>query len=280
MARGIDPVTGLQVNNGTPASSNTGGSGGSGGGSSGPTEAQRKAAQNLGGITGYNRDTILGGAEDANEVFDIQDQQNERLRAVQTTQNKRNAGNDWYTQQQKLQSVVGQLRDAGGNAMTGSNLYDFWDSIARKDDMDDVATLNNMRGNQNVIDNNYYEAISQGVNARNEYAMGIEQSLRELAADYAAQLNNIDPELANGVIAGNGENGKNLNIPAWLNTDYFNANKVAAANTSDQPLYRPDVAASEAWNKSLLTEKANNTNQAANKSYWDRMNAGYSRRTQ
>lgn len=256
-----------------------GGYGGSGG-SSGPSAEQKKAADNLGGITGYNKDTILGGAKDAGEVFDVQDEQNKRLQAIQTLQNKRQAGNDWYTQQQKLQSVVGQLRDAGGNALTGSNLYDFWDAVARKDDMDDVATLNNMRTNQNTIDNNYYEALSQSTNARNEYNMGIEQALRELAADHAAQMNNISPDLAAKIISGNGADGKTVTPPSWLNTDYFDANKRGPAATQDQGLYRPDTAAQNAWNNKLLNENANDTSQASNKSYWERMNKGYSRRTQ
>ena len=252
-----------------------GGSGG-GGGSTGPTDEQKKAAGNLGGISGYNRETVLGGAKNSDKVYDIADQQNANLRATQTTQAKQRAGSDWYTQQQKLQSVTGQIMDASGNAMNGSSLYDLWDMVARKDDMDDVAVLDQMRQNQNTVDNNFYEALMQTNSGRNENAMKVETNLRELYADYIAQLNNIHPDLSEDKIDADGHT---LEPTDWFGTSYFDQNVRPAVKTETQGLYRPDAAAADAWSQGLLAGEKN-TASAANKDYRQRLYSGYQRRTQ
>lgn len=256
----------------------SGGYGGGSGGSSGPTDEQKRAAGNLGGITGYNSATALNKAGQGDRVYDISDEQNANMRALQTKQNKRNAGNDWYTQQQKLQSVASQLADASGNAAYGSFALDMADAIARKDDMDDVEVLNSMRKNQNQVDNDYWEAVMATNNGRNEMYMDTEESLREIAADYAAQLNNIHPDLANGVID---SEGHTINVPDWLKTTYFDEHVRNALVPDEQGLYRPANAAAEATRRGLVDK--DNTGQyssSGNQDYWTRMRQGYKRRTQ
>lgn len=262
----------------TGSTNNDSGSGGSGGsgGSSGPSDKQNQAAGNLGGIVGYNMQTLLNAADQADKVYDISDEQNANMRAIQTVQNRRNAGNDWYTQQQRLQSVTKQLRDQGGNAYNGSALYDLWDMIARKDDMDDVEVLNSMRENLNAVDNDYFNAIMATNNARNENYMNTESNLRELAADYAAQLNNIDPSLASDIIDAEGHT---LNIPDWLQTSFFDSHVREAIKPDEQSLVRPANTANDAWSNGLLTGQRN-TSQSSNNSYWSRLMSGYDRRTQ
>lgn len=293
--------------------------GGGGGGSSSPSEQQKKAAENLGGITNWNQDTILGAAKNADKVFDISDKQNENLKNIQVKQARRNAGNDWYTQQQRLQSVAANLRESMGNAMYGSTLYDFWDLLARKDDMDDVEVLNTMRENINNVDNEYWQALMATNNSRNESYLDTEQNLRELASDYAAQLNNIHPDLAEDVINGPGEydgeyiipssmkelqesrseeyrknlanpsaskqeesnrkDGGYITPPSWLQTSYFDEHVREALMPTEQGLFRPDTAATEAWANGLLTGQKNSSS-STNQSYWQRMFGGYNRRTQ
>ena len=273
-----NPFTNSQNPNANNAATSGGYGGYGSGGSSGPTDEQKKAAGNLAGITGYNAGTITGKAGQGDKVYDISDAQNKAMQALQTLQSKRNAGNDWYTQQQKLQSVNSQLADAAGNAMYGSFALDLADAIARKDDMDDVAVLNQMRENQNQIDNDYWEALMATNNSRNELYMDTEADLRELTADYAAQLNNIHPDLAKDVIDAD---NKTLNSPDWLKTGYFNDQVRDAIQPETQGLYRPENAAAVANQKGLV----NNTNtsqfsDSGNQDYWTRMRQGYQRRTQ
>lgn len=255
-----------------------GGGGGGGGGGSGPTDEQKEAFGNLGGITGYNQESITNKAGQGDKIFDVSDKQNKLMRDTQTKQNLRNAGNDWYTQQQKLQSVASQLADASGNAMYGSFYQDLNDLIARKDDMDDVEVLNQMRKNQNQIDNDYWEAIMANNNARNELYMDTEYDLRELAADYAAQGNNIHPDLVKDIID---SDGHTLNIPDWLKTSYFDDHFRQAVEPDTQGLYRPENAAADAKQNGLVNKDTTGQNASAgNTDYWSRVRQGYARRTQ
>lgn len=269
------PMTGISGSNNTNGSG--GGSGGSGG-SSGPTDEQKRAAGNLGGITGYNIQTLTNKAGQGDKVYDIADQQNKNMQTLQTLQNKRNAGNDWYTQQQKLQNVTSQVADASGNSMYGSFALDFADSIARKNDMDAVAVLNQQRENQNQLDNDYFEALMAINNSRNELYMDTEADMREVAADYAAQLNNIHPDLANDVI----DSGEHtLNIPSWLQTSYFDSHVRDAIQPETQALYRPENAAVTATQQGLVNKDTTSQySSSGNNDYWTRMRQGYQRRTQ
>ena len=262
--------------------------GGGSGGSSGPTDEQKKAGDNLAAIVGYNADTIKNKAKQGDKAFDIADEQSKLMKLSQTKQNKRNAGNDWYTRQQKLQSVSNWIADASGNAMYGSFYNDLNDLIARQDDMDDVEVLNQMRENQNQVDNDYFEALMANNNSRNELYMDTEANLRELAADYAAQLNNIHPELAQDIID---SDGKTLKIPYgsenkndkfdFLNTAYFDSNVRDAIEPELQGLYRPEDAASEAYRQGLVNRKnTSQNNDSANRDYWSRVRQGYQRRSQ
>ena len=247
--------------------------GGSGGGSS-MTPEQEKAAANLGGIAGWNAGTQLGAAKNADKVFDISDEQNANMRNIEAVQSRRNASNDWYTQQQRLQSVTSQLREAQGNALRGSNLYDMLDLIARKDDMDDVEVLNSLRENLNNVDNDYWKALMSTNNARNEMYIDTEENLRDIAADYAAQLNSIHPDAADEIIDAEGHS---LNPPSWLQTSYFDEHVRPALVPDERPLTRPEDALQATFGLSSTTNQQN-TASAGAEDYWKRMYGGYNRR--
>ena len=253
------------------------GSGGSGGGGGGDiSDEEQQAFDNLGGIVGFNQDTLTGADENANRVYDVADEQSENLWKAQTKQNRRQAGNDWFTNQQNLQAVTDALRDRSGNAMNGSYLYDLWDLVARKDDQDDAAVLDAMRENQDQLNASYFEALASNNNGRNEQAMKTESSLRELASDYVAQGNNINPELVEDYI--DAEN-HDLDIPDWLTIDWFDDHLREALEPEEQGFYRPDDAAEEARRKGLL-KPVRNTASSANRSYRDKLFGAYSRRNQ
>lgn len=253
------------------------GGGGGGGGSSSPTDKEKKAQENLGSIAGYNAETVKGDFDNANDVYDTADEQSKKLQYIQTVQNKQNATNDWYTQQQKEQSALNQLVDAMGNGMNSSTAYDVADLVARKDDMNDVAVLNAMRKNQQQIDNAYYEAVMANNNSRNEKAAQTEKGLRELYADYAAQSNNIHPDLASDML--DNDNHTLEESPDWLTTEWYDDHKREAVKPETQGLYRPDNAVEDAWAESLLPATENKES-SSDQSYQERMAQGYDRRTQ
>lgn len=252
-----------------------GGGGGGGGGSTGPSDEQRKAFGNLGGIVGYNADTLKDQYGDQMGIYDIADQMNQNLRDENITQAKTKAGSDWFRQHLKLQRTASALNDRSGNAMRGSYLYDYRDLLAAADDNIDAETLDTQRENINSALLSYFEAKADDVNNRNQAALATEQGLRELYADYIAQGNNIHPDLVQGQI-----DTKNHTLKGsdWLKTDWFDDHIVQAAEPERQVLYRPDYANDSAYKQGLKGGNYNTASSAVG-SYWDRMNRGYDQRT-
>ena len=252
------------------------GGGGGGGGSSGPSAEQQKAANNLGAVVGWNAETLLNAAKQGDTIFDISDEQNKNLRDQQVKQGRRNAGDEWFANQQKLQSVTSQLREAQGNALRGSNLYDMWDLLDRKDDMDDVEVLNNLRQNIDTAYNDYWKALMATNNSRNELYMDTEKDLRELAGDYVAQMNSIHPDTADSMVD---VANHTLKIPDWLKTTYFDEHKRDALKPDEYGFTRPQESAEGVWSTDQSQQyKVKNNAGAGAQDYWSRMNSGYQRR--
>lgn len=260
---------------GNPYNPYYGGGGGGGGGSRGPTDEQRQAAANLGSIAGYNADTLRDQYDNTMATFDLADQQNENLKNNNILLAKQNAGSDWFRQHLKLQRTASALNDRSGNAMRGSYLYDYRDTLAAADDNIDSETLDTQRQNENQVLQSYFEALAQNNVNRQEAAMNTENGLRELYADYVAQLNNIHPDLA-AEYMNNG--GHTLNeSPDWLDTEFFDSHRMDPLSPERQGLYRPDKANHEARDKGLNGGEYNTASSAAS-SYWERLNRGYDQR--
>ena len=251
------------------------GYGGVGGGNTGPSQNQRDAAANLGAIVGENADNLRDKFDNAMNNLDIADEQNQRLRDANVLLARQGAGSDWFRQHLKLQRTASALNDRSGNATRGSFLYDYRDLLGAADDMIDAETLDTQRENVNGANLSYFEALAQNVNARNEMAADTEGGLRELYADYLAQLNNIHPDLAQDKL----DTGNHSVKPTdWLSTDFYGSHVTQAARPETQGLYRPDranTAAVEDGTRQGDTSRAS----SALRSYWDRMDRGYDQRT-
>lgn len=281
---GADP-NGGNVNGGWGSGYGYGGGGGGGGGSAGPSQAQKDAAKNLAAITNYNAGTITGKAKQGDKAFDVADKQNKNLQMFQLANAEKTGGNDWYTQQQKLQGVLAQQRDVMGNAFYGSGALDLAEDMARADDMSDVQVLNQLRENMDTIDSDYYNSIMATNNSRNELYLDTEADLRQLFADYASQLNNISADLVNGEESDDGfpeiidADGRKLKVPDWFDADYFEEHFKDAIKPDFRGLVRPDKAALSAFKQALAPRKSNYSS-SANQNYFQRVFGGYNRRTQ
>lgn len=250
------------------------GYGSSSSGSSGPTPEQRRAANNLGGIVGYNADTLRDKFDQSMQTFDLADEQNRNLRDNNILLAKQGAANDWFRQHKKLQATTSALNDRGGNATRGSFLYDYRDLLGAADDMIDSETLDTQRQNENSVLQSYFESLAQNNVSRQEAAMDTESSLRELYADYVAQMNNIHPDLAKDMIDGKGHT---LNGVDWLDTGWFDSHQREALSPDRQELYRPDRANSVAVSSGIRDNDTSRSS-AVMRSYWDRMDRGYDQR--
>ena len=242
---------------------------------SGPSDEQKKAFDNLGAITGYNKDTLDNKYSDTMDMLDVSDQQNKNLRDTQKTQAKRKAGSEWFSQHKKLQDTVSQTKDAAGGAMRGSFLLDYADLLGDQDDTIDEAVLRSLRENINSIDNSYFETLAQNINNRNEAAINTEEGFRELIADYIAQGNNIHPDLVQKYLDTDGHTIKTDGLD-WLKADgFYESHKKESAKPDDFSFIRPDMANKGAAN---LQTGGGNTSQSVAGDYWQRMTSGYDQR--
>ena len=251
------------------------GYGGVGGGNTGPSQNQREAAANLGAIVGENADNLRDKFDNAMSNLDIADEQNQRLRDANILLARQGAGSDWFRQHLKLQRTASALNDRSGNATRGSFLYDYRDLLGAADDMIDAETLDTQRENVNGANLSYFEALAQNVNARNEMAADTEGGLRELYADYLAQLNNIHPDLAQDKLD---TKGHSVRPTDWLQTDFYGSHVTQAATPETQGLYRPDRANTDAVEGGIRQGDTSRASSAF-RSYWDRMDRGYDQRT-
>ena len=263
--------------------------GGGGAGGTEPSDVQKETAKNLQPIIHYNYDTLGDKYKLGDKVYDTADDQSKNLQVWQVANAFRNATADWYRQQQKLQSSMKNMRDEMGNAAYGSDFIDMYEGFARADDQMDDDTLQAFRKNIEDIDANYYEALMNNINSRNKLAADTQVSMRELGADWAAQLNNIHPQLANGEymegVTGMGDDRKTgkkpkdasdyaklidrakdtLTFPDWFKTNFADKNWSEAINPEMRDFYREDLAAQKASDSGLRNRSTNTASAATSK---------------
>lgn len=254
--------------------------------SGGSTNDPNRTAENLGAVTGYNADTIMQQQAQTKELFDIADEQNKRLWENQTRQSRQQSSDEWWQQQKKLQATRNQLANSlGVNGGYGSNWATLNDLVKYADDDIDVSTLTQLRQNLNAANDDYFSSLAQNNNSRNQATMENAAALRQLYADYAAQINNMRGE-ANQYSSQSGYNGetwndepyegmfdfpgKTLNIPGWLDQgDIWNQYKVGAA----KPIYDSDLRDTDMSN--APKNNSSNTGQSANDDYWAKVKSSY-----
>lgn len=275
--------------------------GGYGGGSSGPTESQKKAAENLAPLTVYGQEAIQDKANQMGDVYNIADQGNDNISAYQKAQAERAAGAEWFSRLLKEQSSYKHQRDVMGNARYGSGVLDLNSDFQRIHDANAVDVLEALEQNRADIETDRLSSLQANINARNELAANTEAQLKSNAGDYAAQLNNIHPDLATGDEEGypqliNAED-RTLNLPDWLNDKWFEEHKTGPVEIPYvSNLTRPGAATEltmrtspsnvdgtpsdtlfNQW-ESMLQSLHTNNGSAANRRYWDTLTRDYGHR--
>lgn len=278
------------------------GYGGTGGGwGSAPTDQQKKVAANLAPITRWSMDTTLGKQNNMEDVYNIADKGNENIYNVQVQNARKAAGQEWFSRLLKEQSAYEHHRDQMGQSRYGTNTNQLNTSYNRVHDANAVQVLETLENNIGDLNTDYYTALQQNVNARNELAANTEAALRASAGDYAAQLNNIHPDLAEDVID---EEGNTINLPDWMMLHGTNAETGETTNIPMNQFYatsrqdarhnpvvvpmvddiRPPQAAQEQqWydalgQAALAKNNKSNNRMAANKRYWDMLTNDYNHR--
>lgn len=263
--------------------------GGGGYGISAPSDTDKKAGKLLSSITNENAKIIKDTYDGQMKVYDIADQMSNYLAVRRRCQARRKAGQEWYTEQQKLHSATMQLARVASNALNSSLTHDFREMLARVDDQADAEVLKNMRENLQDIEIDLAEALMANINNRNDLAVNTEQQLRQLFTDWLAQLINIHPDLltdpdfapTGGVIIDSDATvPANANTPGWVNYEqWFEEHTKNAINVSDAPIARPDSTAQKAWDANILKDIFE-IEAASDPTYWRNIQADSERKTQ
>lgn len=258
-----------------------GGYGGGGGGSTGPTPEQEKAGDNLRAISAAQAGNLLAKQKNADKVYKINDAGSKNSMNFQAATAEKAAGAEWFSNLLKEQAVYKAQRDKMGNARYGSGALDLNQSMERAHDATAVGIIETLENNLAQIDAEYYQALQNTINGRNELAMDTAYNLRQGEIDTATQLNNIHPDLAEGIIdtEKHDVNGDKIEgLPDYSFKDHL----LPAQRYTRRGLTRPDAATKKAYTTGANGVKPGlgqqNTSSSANQRYWDALTTTYGQR--
>lgn len=176
-------------------SSGGGGGGGGGGSSSGPTDAEKKAAANQTAIAKQNVRDVQAQLARQLANYDLADAQNKALWQTQLQQNSRKTSEDRFEAQRDLQSAALGLLASMGIAMNGSATGNFMNMMRSRNDKENNTFWAQHQVNQDQATNTYNDSLNQNVVARRDAMQSAEKAIKDITADWMANMNNINPEL-------------------------------------------------------------------------------------
>ena len=188
--------SGPPINSGnTSGSSSSSGSRSSGGSGGSVSSQQKKAAKNQTAISKFNAQTVRDEWKAANANYKLSNKENKALTKINMQNNSRTASGDRFAQLQRMQASTSGLMAGAGNALQGGQAMNIANMLKQRNGMDNNESLSTLRTNQNAEIDSLNEALLANTIARNTAAAAAERQLRNMEADLAAQLNNINPKL-------------------------------------------------------------------------------------
>lgn len=181
-----------------------GGGGGGGGGGNGtledPTDKEKEAAANLKALAMGNMGDLLDKYDNINQLNDVAERQNMN-NAISAMASKNSvAANDWYRRYQSFANALGSIREHMGNAASGSGLYSMNQLGQVTLDQINSAKKDDMRAGVDENLQDLQESLTDINNTRNSAAASIDKEFDEMYKSYVADLNNINPKLAEDYI--------------------------------------------------------------------------------
>lgn len=197
------------------------------------TARERKAAQNQTAIGKYNAESTLNQLSQQLGNYDFANRQNRALADLQLKQNSRKTSADRFDAMRDLQAATLGLTGSMGQAMFGSSVGNLMRMLESRSDKDNQTYWTQHQVNQDSVNNAYEESVNQNNAAKNDAAIGAEKALRDMQADQAANLNNINPNLFVAPGTGDADLGA---------SGVYEKNKVAENNAKISGYLMPDVA--------------------------------------
>lgn len=159
------------------------------------TDRERTAAEHQKEISSRNVKDVLHQLSRQLSNYDFADRQNRALADTQLKQNSRKNSEDRFEAQRDLQSSALGLMGSLGSGMNGSNTGNLMRMLESRNDKDNNTFWSQHQVNQDQVENNYNDSLNQNNVSRRDAMQNAEKSIRDIEADYASNLNNINPNL-------------------------------------------------------------------------------------
>lgn len=170
------------------------------------TDRERKAAENQTAISGQNVRDVQNQLARQLANYDFADAQNRSLADVQRRQNSRKTSTDRFEAQRDLQAATLGLLGSMGSAMNGSSTGNLMRMLESRNDKENDTYWAQLLANQDAVENSYQDSLNQNTVARRDAMQSAEKAIRDIEGDWAANLNNINPNLfKQGAVGGNSE---------------------------------------------------------------------------
>ena len=159
------------------------------------TTREKKAGANQTTISKQNVKDVQNQLKRQLANYDFADAQNRALADTQLRQNSRKTSEDRYEAQRDLQASALGLMGAMGSAMNGSTTGNLMSMLRSRNDKDNNTYWSQHQVNQDAVENAYNDSVNQNRVARRDAMQSAEKAIRDITADWRANMNNINPRL-------------------------------------------------------------------------------------
>lgn len=196
------------------------------------TDRERKAAENQTALSKQNVRDVQNQLKRQLANYDFADAQNRALANAQLKQNSRKTSADRFEAQRDLQAATLGLLGSMGSAMNGSSTGNLLRMLESRNDKENNTYWAQLQENQDQVENAYNDSLNQNNVARRDAMQSAEKAIRDIESDWAANLNNINPNLfQQGAVGGNG---------ALSSVNAWNANNAKQNNARMSGYVIPD----------------------------------------
>lgn len=190
------------------------------------TERERRAARNQTAISSQNIRDVQNQLARQLSNYDFADRQNRSLADAQLAQNSRKTSEDRFEAQRNLQNSALGLLGSMGSAMNGSSTGNLMNMLRSRNDQENNTYWSQLQQNQDQVENAYNDSLNQNNVARRDAMQSAEKAIRDITADWRANMNNINPNLFKdqSTVGGNAAlkpstawkpGTVRANVPAW-----------------------------------------------------------------
>ena len=154
----------------------------------------KQAAQNQTALSQQNIRDVKNQLARQLSNFDLADAQNRALADTQLNQNSRKMSADRFEAQRDLRDAALGLLGSMGQAMNGSSTGNLMRMLQSRNDKENNTFWAQHQVNQDAIENAYDDSLNQNNIARRDAMQSAEKAIRDISADWAASMANIDPD--------------------------------------------------------------------------------------